>query len=327
MGASQSSSKSKTNGPSSSGPSTPGKGKPVQVAAPIKPAALPATLEERYQLVCSRIENAAKKAGRRAGDIILVAVTKYAEPEQIRGLLQMGHRDFGENRAQVLVQHAAIVEEFVARQRLLPSLRKGIEGEAGLFQANQPKIGTPPTTVGTTATSSAGVRWHMIGHLQRNKAKKVVEFVRLIHSVDSLRLAEELQAIAVKKDQQIEVLLQVNCSGEEQKYGCPMPAAIPLAQQLGEMVNIRLRGLMTMAAESDNPEDARPAFARCRELFEEMRTMRLTDGPFNILSMGMSNDYEVAISEGANIVRVGTAIFGFNPNAARHEELAEDDEA
>lgn len=319
MGASQGQSQNKTKS------ATVSKGKPVQVAAPVKPAALPATLEERYQLVCSKIEDAAKKAGRRAGDIILVAVTKYAEPEQIRGLLQLGHRDFGENRSQVLVQHAAIVEEFVARQRLLPSLRKGAEGEGGLFQGNQPKFAG--SAVGATAASNAGVRWHMIGHLQRNKAKKVVEFVRLIHSVDSLRLAEELQAIAVKKDQQIEVLLQVNCSGEEQKYGCPLPAAIPLAQQLGEMVNIRLRGLMTMAAESDNPEDARPAFSRCRELFEEMRTMRLTEAPFNILSMGMSNDYEVAISEGANIVRVGTAIFGFNPNAARHEELAEDDEA
>jgi hypothetical protein len=328
MGASQgSSNKSKANAGGPTAAPASARPKPVQVAAPVKPAALPATLEERYQLVCSKIEDAAKKAGRRAGDIILVAVTKYAEPEQIRGLLQMGHRDFGENRAQVLVQHAAIVEEYVARQRLLPSLRKSAEGEAGLFQANQPKLGAPSAGGGAGASAGAGVRWHMIGHLQRNKAKKVVEFVRLIHSVDSLRLAEELQAIAVKKDQQIEVLLQINCTGEEQKYGCPLPAAIPLAQQLGEMVNIRLRGLMTMAAESDKPEDARPAFSRCRELFEEMRAMRLTEAPFNILSMGMSGDYEVAISEGANIVRVGTAIFGFNPNAARHEELAEEDEA
>lgn len=316
------------------GTTKPGKSAPISVPALLKAGeTLPATLEERYQRVCSKIEVAAQKAGRRAGEIMLVAVTKYAEPEQIRGLLQMGHRDFGENRAQVLVQHAAIVEEYVARQRLLPTARRsgleGDEGDAGLFQAGQPLLhqaARQASGVGAQAASNAGVRWHMIGHLQRNKAKKVVEFVRLIHSVDSLRLAEELQAIAVKKDHLIEVLLQVNCSGEGQKYGCPMPAAIPLAQQLGEMVNIRLRGLMTMAADGDSPQEARPAFERCRELFDEMKKMKLTDGPFNILSMGMSGDYEVAISEGANIVRIGTSIFGFNPSAERPEEMAEEEE-
>jgi pyridoxal phosphate enzyme (YggS family) len=166
----------------------------------------------------------------------------------------------------------------------------------------------------------------MIGHLQRNKARKVVEFVRLTHSVDSLRLAEELQALALKRDQVIEVLIQVNCSGEASKFGCPMPAAIPLAEQIHSMINVRLRGLMTMAPYSENPEDARPTFARCRELFEEMQTLGFTqEHPFNILSMGMSGDFEVAISEGANIVRVGTAIFGEGrPESAEAEEPEED---
>src|SRR5262249_34585021 len=144
-----------------------------------------------------------------------------------------------------------------------------------------------------------GVRWHMIGHLQRNKARKVTEFTRLIHSVDSLRLAEELQAIALKKDQVIEVLIQVNCSGEQSKVGCPMPAAIPLAEQIHSMINVRVRGLMTIAPYSQDPEDARLTFVRCRELFEEMSTLGFgEESPFNILSMGMSGDYEVAISEG-----------------------------
>lgn len=303
----------------------------------VKKEPLPATLKARYQLVCEKIEAAAKKAGRRPGDIILTAVTKYAEPEQIRELLQLGHRDFGENRVQVLIQHAAIVDEYMARQRLFPSARKSpFEADAGLFSSNAPELSSkvPPSGVSSSGGSGGaggggGVRWHMIGHLQRNKARKVTDFVRLIHSVDSLRLAEELQAIAVKKDQIIECLLQVNCSGEESKFGCPIPAAIPLAEQIAEMVNIRLRGLMTMAHEVDNPDDARPTFSRCRDLFEEMAKLKLTEGPiggFNILSMGMSNDYEAAIAEGANIVRVGTAIFGFNPNAARFDEVEEPEE-
>lgn len=331
-------------------PSKPSKtGSKCKPAKPeVKREPLPATLEARYQLVCSKIADAAKKAGRRPGDILLTAVTKYAEPEQIRELLQLGHRDFGENRVQVLVQHAAIVDEYMARQRLLPSARKSpFEADGNLFATNAPDLGPvsakqsrqlPPHTssfsrsesaVGTGGVGSGGppsVRWHMIGHLQRNKAKKVTDFVRLIHSVDSLRLAEELQTIAVKKDQVIECLLQVNCSNEESKFGCPIPAAIPLAEQIAEMVNIRLRGLMTMAPEVDNPEEARPCFSRCRDMFEEMAKLKLTEGPFNILSMGMSNDYEVAISEGANIVRVGTAIFGFNPNAARFDEPEEPEE-
>ncbi len=165
----------------------------------------------------------------------------------------------------------------------------------------------------------------MIGHLQRNKARKVVDIVRLIHSVDSLRLAEELQALAVRKDRAIEVLLQVNCSGEESKFGCPLPAAIPLAEQIATMVNVRLRGLMTMAEETKEKDRVRRTFARCRELFEDMRKLGLSDpGRFNLLSMGMTGDFEEAIAEGANIVRVGTAIFGEGRPAA--DETAEEEE-
>jgi pyridoxal phosphate enzyme (YggS family) len=154
----------------------------------------------------------------------------------------------------------------------------------------------------------------MIGSLQRNKARKVVEFVRLIHSVDSLRLAEELQLIALRKDQVFDVLVQVNCSGEKSKHGCPVPAALPLAEQIDTMINVRVRGLMTMAPYSTNPEDARPTFVRCRELYEELRTSNISRGNVDFLSMGMSGDYEVAISEGANLVRIGTALFGESKN-------------
>lgn len=254
------------------------------------------TLAERYQRVRQRVASAAARAGRRPEDILLVAVTKYAEPDQIRALIELGHRDFGENRVQQLTQRAAMVDEFLERLRVLPNVRERMPGAD-----NGPKPGD--------------IRWHMIGHLQRNKAKRVAECCRLIHTVDSLRLAEELQQIGLKKDRVIEVLIQVNCSGEESKYGCPVPAAVPLAEQIQSMVHLRLRGLMTMAPYSENPEDARPTFIRCRELFTEMAKERYGDGRFDLLSMGMSGDFEVAIEEGANIVRVGSAIFGDRPQS------------
>lgn len=282
------------------------------------PRALPETLAERYELVKSRIAGAAKRSGRRAEDILLVAVTKYATPEQVRELLALGHRDLGENRVQHLLQQAAMVEEYQSRLKALPATRKAAaDAAATLFDSVPGKPGIPDPAA-TTA------RWHMIGHLQRNKAKKIVELVRLTHSVDSLRVAEELQTLALKKDRVIDVLIQVNCSGEDQKFGCPIPATIPLAEQIGSMINVRVRGLMTMAAYSENPEDSRHCFARCRELFEELKGSGVVEGPVNILSMGMTGDFEVAIEEGANCVRIGSAIFGEPPVSSGDE--AESDE-
>jgi len=281
------------------------------------------SLETRYTSVCNRVAAAAKRGGRSPGDVILVAVTKSAEPDQIRALLQLGHRDFGENRVQQLVQRASMVDEFLARQRLLPSSRTLNDPDQQTLFGGGAEIKLPP--VAGSPVSSGGVRWHMIGHLQRNKARKVADFVRLIHSVDSLRLAEELQQLSLRRDHVIEVLLQVNCSGEETKFGCPVPAAIPMAEQLESMINVRLRGVMTMAAPSDNPDLARATFGRCRELFEEIKRSGVTDpARFNILSMGMSDDFEVAIAEGSNVVRVGSAIFGAGDKASEPE--AEEDD-
>lgn len=276
---------------------------------PAHPVSLPDSLDARYALVRERLAAAAARSGRRAEDIILVAVTKAADPDQVRALLELGHRDFGENKVQQLIQRAAMVDEYFNRLKVLPTSRGSRRGEGDpLFDAS-PKVDLIPTP-----TQPSGVRWHMIGHLQRNKAKKCVEVVRLIHSVDSLRLAEELQTIALKRDEIVEVLIEVNCSGEATKQGCPVPAAIPLAEQIETMMNVRLRGLMTMAAPNPNPaahaDETRACFARCRELFEEMGSFHFSERRFNILSMGMSNDFEIAIQEGANIVRVGTAIFG-----------------
>lgn len=271
------------------------------------------SLEDRYAEVCDRVANAARRAGRQPDQVILVAVTKYADPEQTRALIDLGHRDFGENRVQQLVQRAAMVEEYLARLRVLPNSRVAVRQAAELLFGASPQAG-----------ASRPLRWHMIGHLQRNKARKIIDLVRLVHSVDSLRLAEELQQAALRRDRVVEVLIQVNCSGEESKFGCPMPAAIPLAEQVETMAHLRLRGLMTMAPYSENPEDSRPTFARCRELFEELREAGYGEGKVNLLSMGMSGDYEVAIGEGANIVRVGSAIFGTPANLPEEgEEEAE----
>ena len=246
-------------------------------------------LEDRYRIVRDRIGEAAARSGRSERDVVLVAVTKSAEPEDIRRLMELGHEDFGENRVQQLSQRAAMADEWLERVRVLPET----EGEHG----------------GGALKPGQLVRWHMIGHLQRNKARKVVDLVRLVQSVDSLRLAEELQALLRKSDRRLDVLLQVNISGEDSKHGCLTPAVPAMVEQIESMYSLRLRGLMTMAPFSDNPEDARPHFRRCRELFEEIRGDGAGDGAFNLLSMGMSGDYEVAIEEGANIVRVGSALF------------------
>ena len=255
---------------------------------------------------------AAARSGRSLDDIILVAVGKYAEVEDIRRLIELGHRDFGENRAAQLCQRAAMLEEWAGRVSMLnrtlhDKISHGGHAALGLPEPHKP------------------IRWHMIGHLQRNKAKKVAEHARLIHSVDSLRLAEELQAIGNRRDEVIEVLVQVNIADEDQKHGCPLPAVIPLCEQIHTMISVRVRGLMCMAPFSENPEDSRSHFGRCRELFEETRTLGISDGKFNLLSMGMSGDYLVGIEEGANVVRVGSAIFGERPVTDTPDEDDADD--
>lgn len=284
----------------------------------------PDSLSDRYALVCDRISRAAAVSGRRENEVFLVAVTKNAEPEQIRQLIDLGHRDLGENRVQSLMQHAALVDEYFNRLKVLPSMRRPID-EQQLFPMGDDKLASlgsnrPSDNPKPAETKRSGIRWHMIGHLQRNKARKIVDLVRLVHSVDSLRIAEELQAIALRRDCVIDVLLQVNCSGEASKFGCPVPAAVPMAEQIETMINVRLRGVMTIAAEGASERETRATFARCRDIYEEIRTQGYGEGQCNLLSMGMSGDYEDAIKEGANIVRVGSAIFGENARTDLPEE-------
>lgn len=260
------------------------------------------SIAERYREVKERIATAAKRAGRSPTSVLAVAVSKYADLEQVRELVALGHNDFGESRVQQLVQRAAMIDEAMHRRRTLPSVGAG---------ASAP----PPPDV----------RWHMIGHLQRNKVKKLIGVCRLIQSVDSLRLVEEVQAAAFKRDDPVEVLVQVNCAEEKTKFGCAVAAAAHLAEQIDTMVHLRVRGLMTMAPYSENPEAARPHFERLRELFEDIRRRGVGGAGFNILSMGMSHDFEVAIDCGANLVRIGSSIFGDRPPAEEHAEVEEED--
>ncbi|MBD1206793.1 MAG: YggS family pyridoxal phosphate-dependent enzyme [Ignavibacteria bacterium] len=151
--------------------------------------------------------------------------------------------------------------------------------------------------------------WHFIGHLQTNKVKMIAPYVSCIHSVDSARLAQEISKAASALGRTIDVLLQVNTSGEESKSGCEPHEIYALAEAALKEPNIRVRGLMTIAAFSDDAEFVRPMFRLLRSLRDELRT-RFPEASFDELSMGMSGDYAAAIQEGSTMIRVGTAIFG-----------------
>lgn len=251
------------------------------------------TIKDRYEAVCKRVNAAAARAEVSPSGIHVVAVTKHASMEQVRDLIELGHVDFGENRLQHFTQIAAQVDEYIERRREL----------------GEPDLESP-------------IRWHFIGHLQRNKVRRIIPMARMIHSLDSLRLAEEIQVIAEKRDQVVEVLIQANISGERGKHGIAPAALGHILEQLDTMINIRPRGMMCMAPASTDPETVRPVFERCREIFDELCEEPRTSEAFNVLSMGMSGDFEVAIECGANVVRVGSAIFGGQEGASSEPEEA-----
>jgi pyridoxal phosphate enzyme (YggS family) len=153
------------------------------------------------------------------------------------------------------------------------------------------------------------LKWHMFGHLQRNKVKKAVRIFDLIHSVESVTLAEELNKESEKLGKNTRILVEVNVSGEETKYGLSPEDAIPFLREINKLERIKVEGLMMMAPIVDDPEICRPMFKGLRELSEGIRGENIQNVEMNILSMGMTQDFEVAIEEGANLVRVGSAVF------------------
>lgn len=220
--------------------------------------------------VYKRISHAAMRAGRSPEEVKLVAVTKTVGLERIIEAIDAGLRVFGENR----VQEA---------QKKIQDLRFKIQNK---------------------------MEWHLIGHLQRNKAKYAVQLFDLIHSVDSIGLAEELNRQAEKIGKIQSILIQVKLSEEETKHGIKEEDLVSLIERISDLRNLRLEGLMTMPPYFEELEMVRPYFRRLRELRDTINSLNITHHTLGELSMGMSHDFEVAIEEGATLVRIGTAIFG-----------------
>ncbi|NIA07463.1 MAG: YggS family pyridoxal phosphate-dependent enzyme [Actinobacteria bacterium] len=242
-------------------------------------------LADNLSRVREKIATACGRVNRDPTEVTLVAVTKSVGLEVIRTLAELGQVDLGENRPQELLRKTTMLEELNLRAK-----------QAGLADRD-------------SAEKFSAVRWHMIGHLQRNKVSMVLNCSRMIHSVDSLRLAEEISIQAGKRGISADVLMEVNCSGESSKYGI-IPAAVNhLAEQFATLKHIRLMGLMTMGPLAENPEDSRKAFVRLRELFEEMHASGYVGKDCKHLSMGTTQDYMVAAEEGATMVRVGRDLF------------------
>jgi pyridoxal phosphate enzyme (YggS family) len=243
------------------------------------------TVAERWAAVSARVAAACERAGRAAGDVTIIAVSKTHPVDRIREARAAGAIDFGENYAQEL---AAKLAE--------------LAGEAGMAAG---EAGAAPAS-SSSAAAAHPLRWHFIGRLQRNKAKLVAGKVALIHAVDTVDLAEELARRAGGVMQPI--LLAVNLGGEASKGGVTADSAPAIARALAGVAGVSLDGLMTMPPPADDPEASRPHFTGLRALRD-----RLVDAlgrPLPVLSMGMSHDFEVAIACGATHVRVGTAIFG-----------------
>lgn len=154
------------------------------------------------------------------------------------------------------------------------------------------------------------IEWHLIGHLQTNKVKYIIDKVSLIHSVDSVKLAETIEKEAAKRNLVMDILIEVNVAQEESKFGLKMEEVIPFIEQIASFPHIRIRGLMTIAPFVENSEENRRIFQNLQKLSVDITSKNIDNVNVSILSMGMTNDYEVAVEEGATMVRVGTAIFG-----------------
>jgi PLP dependent protein len=241
-------------------------------------------IKENLLRVMERMEKAARKAGRDPTEIKLVAVSKTVEAARIKEAIKAGVSILGEN----YIQEAQKKIEEIGRPACTePASRSLAEGRR--FGEGRP------------------VSWHFIGHLQSNKAKYAIRLFDMIHSLDSNPLAEELNRRAEQADQVIKVMIEVNLSKEATKFGTDEERLLNLCKRIQNLKNLSLEGLMTMPPYFDSPEMSRPYYMALRELKERITKEGI---PMKELSMGMSNDFEIAVEEGATYVRVGTAIFG-----------------
>jgi pyridoxal phosphate enzyme (YggS family) len=228
------------------------------------------TIVSNLSAIHDRISRAAKRAGRNPEDISLMAVTKTFPSQKIIEAYEARQRLFGENR----------VQEFAEKVGALSELRDA--------------------------------EFHMIGHLQSNKAAKAVEMFHGVDSLDSTKLAERLNAAAKNLGKTLDLLVEINVGGEEAKSGIASdsPELESILTAAPEWQNLRIRGLMTVPPFTEDPEGARPYFVQLRELRDRLAARNPPSVSFDVLSMGMSHDFEVAIEEGSTCVRLGTAIFG-----------------
>jgi PLP dependent protein len=228
------------------------------------------SIEHNIAAIRQRMEASARRAGRKLDEIALMAVTKTQPPERIREAYAAGQRLFGENR----------VQEFAGKARALADFRDA--------------------------------RWHMIGHLQTNKAAKTLELFSAVDSVDSVKLAQKLDEAARIAGKRINVLIEINVGGEAAKSGLD-PGSVELEDLLAAAPRLEMlsfRGLMTVPPFTEDPEGARSYFRKLRQLRDTIAARKLPAIAMDVLSMGMSHDFEVAIQEASTCVRVGTAIFG-----------------
>lgn len=226
------------------------------------------SIKNNIEDIKNRIDIAAKNDGRTGEDVLLVAVTKLHDTDEINEAIQAGITDIAENKVQEILNKYDNV--------------------------NQP------------------IRWHLIGHLQTNKVKYIIDKVVMIHSVDSLHLAEEINKRCANAGKTMDILIQVNSAEEESKFGITVDETEKLIHDiLDTCPNIRIRGLMCIAPFEDDPEDAKPYFEEVKKQYDEFSKIDHPNLDFKYLSMGMSNDFEAAIECGSNLVRVGTAIFGY----------------
>ncbi len=230
-------------------------------------------IPDNFTSVQERIAAAAIRSGRAPDSIKLVTVTKGRSITEIQTVLAAGATDIGENRVQEAQQKYEPIHSSLA------------------------------------ASGLPMCEWHLVGHLQRNKVKSALEMFRLIHSVDSLRLLAEIARRAEGRKQQADILIQINTTGEASKFGLDPEDVFGFLEKSQMYSGVCIVGLMTMGMLSSSPEVNRPAFASLRTLSEKIKAEKFSSITMQYLSMGMTNDFEVAIEEGANLVRIGRAIF------------------
>jgi PLP dependent protein len=226
------------------------------------------SLRDTIQQVQARIEAARQRSPRSAAQVTLVAVTKTVPVDRIRDALNTG----------------------------------------AITQLGENRVQEAEPKITTLQSAYPDLTWHMIGHLQTNKAKLAVTLFDMLHSVDSLRLAREIDKRARQQHKVMPVLFEINVSGETSKYGLTPDEVLPVIREAAHFDGLTLKGLMTMAPFVAAPEETRPYFRKLRELRDSVRQQGFES--LEYLSMGMTNDFEVAVEEGANLVRIGSAIFG-----------------